>query len=480
MLSTPEKLVNIALVLLVAGVYGWLTVRRLAAGDGVRAGLRRALELREPSVLLDTSRFVVLLLWAFHLPDIDLLAARLVESTPVDQRTILYRLIDVSSVRPEYLYAGAWLYRASMVLCAIGVLQRTMAVTAAVSYSFLWSTQYAFTHAGHNHIVVMVLLVLSAAPQPAVSPWHYFKAYREGTPAGRAGTYPAYLRYAIWATVVTAYFQSGVEKLIRSGPRWINGFTLQGFLRQMGKAEGLELASSPMVLLVVLSIIALSWELLFPVVLLWPRLRPYGVATALAFHAGVTHLMGPPFVALSIALLLLYSPYEFISLFRRQRIELTRVSTPAFHSRASVIILAVIIALQWAPTALRADHYYPFFNYVMFNGFFHEGQVQPAQGYVYGRTGSTDWNELSAKAVGLSSGDLTEQLAMRYLSTHPRHRRYRALRADYCEQLLRRQRRSSERGPMDELRLVVTYYVAGEEGVHRRVVQSCSLPIEQP
>ncbi len=468
-LSAAEKALNIGLALLVAAAYGGLLWWRLKRTGRPKAELVRWLRLEEPAVIVDSARLIVLLLWITHLPPLARLAAHLDHPVSlVDTRTILYRFLDTSVVEPWHLYVAAWAYRVGIVAAAVGIQVRWSAFVAAISYTFLWSTEYQYGHAGHNHIVVFVLLVLALTPGRTVSIFGYVQSLIAGRDPASVGTYPVYFRYALMAPVVTAYFQAGIEKLIRSGPYWVNGLTLQGHILShslYGKSE--VLTSVPMSLLVALSILTLAWEVAFALVYLFPWLRLPAALSAASFHIAMQMLLGPPFYVLRRSLFLLFSPYELLRLFaRRPALEMTDGARAP--NWVLIAALAGVTAVQWVPTALRADKWYPVFNYVMFNGYYRGGETIPGQGRATVTTDDGHTKELPPRTFQMSAATFTEQLYIRYVSPHPRDRHYASQRKQYCQRLL-----SMTPASAREMTLALDYFVVGEPALQSSELTRC-------
>jgi hypothetical protein len=349
-------------------------------------------------------------------------------------------------------------------------------VVAALAYTFSWSVVYAFSHAAHNHVVVMVLLVFALHPERSTPIWTYASALWRKVPIESVATAPSYVRFMATATIVTAYFQGGVEKLIRSGLYWMNGTTLEGHLRRLGIEAGLELAAVDRSILVVLSIGIMAWELAFGLVLLFPRLRLLGLATAYAFHAAMAFFLGPPFVALQRALPILFTPYELVRLVVPQSGE-TEPAPPVRGSSVHAALLAGLVALQWVPTAIREDRIYPFFNYAMFNGFYRDGDLLPAGSRMLAvRAGES--SPFDASRIGVGAADLTEQLYIRGVSAHPRHRAYRSTVAHYCGSLLTRARALDP--TIEAIVLEVELVATGSPGTRTQEVARCVSDAAEP
>ena len=466
-LSSADKALNIALVLSVAVVYAVFAFRFLRK----KGGLARVLRLREPAVFLDSARLVVALAWLPLTPSVARVGENLVSGVPVDNRTILLSFVDLSQLQVEHVHVAVWAFRGGLVLLALGILPRLSALVAALGYTFAWSVAYGFTHAGHNHVVAIVLLVLSGAPHRGPTVVDYLRAVRNRTPLEDVGTYPAYFRFFVFLAVVTAYFQAGVEKLLRSGPHWMNGLTLQGFLRK-GTELGLQLSEEPVWLLTLLSVGIVLWELLFAFVLFDRRLRAIGAATAYAFHWGMVVFLGPPFVALRRSLWFLFSPYEVYAWLRGRHLRPTESAESVRWGPIALLVL--LTALQWIPTATRMDKLYPFFNYAMFNGAAGPGDIQPVGSTLLAGPSAGELRPVSPREVGVPASTLTEQIFMRFVSEHPRNRKFRKEGPEYCRALLDKIR--TRNGTTRHLALELVYYRAGDAPKRTTRVFACAVP----
>lgn len=92
------------------------------------------------------------------------------------------------------------------------------------------------------------------------------------------------------------YFQSGLSKLLLSGPAWADGRTLRGSWAELGTRTGKWLSRRPMSVAAAASAATLAFELLFPAAQIALRGRPRAVGlSSLAFHASVKATMGISF-----------------------------------------------------------------------------------------------------------------------------------------------------------------------------------------
>ncbi|WP_128978919.1 hypothetical protein [Streptomyces roseicoloratus] len=92
------------------------------------------------------------------------------------------------------------------------------------------------------------------------------------------------------------YFQSGLSKVLLSGPAWADGRTLRGSWAELGNRAGKWLSRRPMAVAAAASAATLAFELLFPAAQIALRKRPRAVGlSSLAFHASIKATMGISF-----------------------------------------------------------------------------------------------------------------------------------------------------------------------------------------
>jgi uncharacterized membrane protein YphA (DoxX/SURF4 family) len=110
------------------------------------------------------------------------------------------------------------------------------------------------------------------------------------------------------------YFSAGISKMIHSGPRWMNGYTLQNHTFNdalvRGHPVGVWLAQQYEVA-VVLSVFTILLELFFFVSLFSPRLAPLIFVSAIGFQIGLYVSAGHDFfqhIVLLVMLLLFIYP----------------------------------------------------------------------------------------------------------------------------------------------------------------------------
>ncbi|MFJ5710083.1 hypothetical protein [Streptomyces sp. NPDC093105] len=92
------------------------------------------------------------------------------------------------------------------------------------------------------------------------------------------------------------YFQSGLSKVLLSGPAWADGRTLRGSWAELGNRAGKWLSRRPMTVAAAASAATLAFELLFPAAQIALRKHPRAVGlSSLAFHASIKATMGISF-----------------------------------------------------------------------------------------------------------------------------------------------------------------------------------------
>ena len=88
------------------------------------------------------------------------------------------------------------------------------------------------------------------------------------------------------------YFQSGLSKVLLSGPAWADGRTLRGSWAELGNRAGKWLSRRPMTVAAAASAATLAFELLFPAAQIALRKHPRAVGlSSLAFHASIKATM---------------------------------------------------------------------------------------------------------------------------------------------------------------------------------------------
>jgi len=125
--------------------------------------------------------------------------------------------------------------------------------------------------------------------------WHQRSGRSARSPSARSASAPPTSRFARWPfellllELAFYYFDAGLTKLVTSGPAWADGYTLQYHLLHHDTSVG-RLLAPHLAICALLSTAALAFELLFPLAVVFRRLRPYFLAAGVCFHLG-NHLL---------------------------------------------------------------------------------------------------------------------------------------------------------------------------------------------
>jgi hypothetical protein len=374
----------------------------------------------------------------------------------------VFRWADVLAVPPGAEIALVWIYRAALALAIVGVRARTAALVAALSHAAMWSIAFSTAHGSvHNHAVFMILVSLALLPEPLVPLWRYARAAQRGEPLAGVATYPAFARYAAIFAVATVYVQTGVEKILYGGPRWLNGVTLQGYVLRKGELST-SVGGLPIAAFVALSALVVIWESGYGAVFFRPRLRPFALLGAWAFHEWVRWGMGVwPFFFMEAAGLFVFTPYEAALWFRafreRERAgealrsesaapssgerapDAPAPGAPALGARPTwrLALLGALLVAQWVPIVTRRG-VYPFASNSMFSGALRAGtlMVGGARIVVTGRDEGE--REVPAEvAVSIRSQRWNELIYAHFLSPYREDARFAASRPELCGTLFR-------------------------------------------
>jgi len=229
----------------------------------------------------------------------------------------------------------AGIIRAILVLGAmlglLGVFARTSAALCGVGYLYSIGQVYSFTNVHHGDgLLGLVLLALTLCPTGKVlaipTPWN-----RWGTDLGMlTDPGPGWPMYFVRVQIALVYCLAGYAKLVLTGPVWADGASLQHYLILRGQPIGYWLAAQPL-LCAALSTLTFAWELSFPLVLRWPRLRWVYVPMAIVFHLVSQHVLSVGFMYFWPFLLAYIDPAPLLRWWRARRaraIQGPQLSTP--------------------------------------------------------------------------------------------------------------------------------------------------------
>jgi hypothetical protein len=196
-------------------------------------------------------------------------------------------LMQVLGARPLNLEEARllfWVALTALGCGALGLMSRLSCAVAAIA--FYWWSGLAYSFGKPHHDKVALALTLASLPfartgaalsldalwrrrrlRPQVAA-HYVR----GTP----------IRVA-QVTLAIGYCGAGLSKLLLGGLTWFNGYTLQGIMLGHDGYLSRVVGQSPW-LCQIQSVGVVAVQVLFPLVLFWPRLRWFFLPAAMGFH----------------------------------------------------------------------------------------------------------------------------------------------------------------------------------------------------
>jgi hypothetical protein len=209
---------------------------------------------------------------------------------------LAFELLGIGPIPPGLASLMLPVLVACAILGLLGVLARCCAAVCGLAYLYAIGQVYSFTNVHHGDgLLGLVLLVLALSPSGAAlavpTPWNRSARVDWRQESAWAGWPIRFVR----VQVALVYFLAGYAKIVLSGPVWMDGASLQHYLILRGQPIGYWLASQPL-LCAALSAVTVVWELSFPLVLVWPRLRWAYVPTAIIFHLVSQHVLGVGFM----------------------------------------------------------------------------------------------------------------------------------------------------------------------------------------
>ena len=221
---------------------------------------------------------------------------------------MLFEWLGIGPLPPELAAPLRWALSGAAIIGLLGLYARAVAVLCALGYAYAIGQMYSYTSVHHGDALLLLALVLCAlSPTDAVlalrPPWRALVA----APLAPAATAPGWPILFIRVQIALTYWLAGYAKLVVGGVGWADGATLQYYLLLRGQPLGWWVAQSPELCLL-LSVGSLVWELVFPLVLFWPRTAWVLVPAAVAFHLGSQTLLGLGFYHFLPFLLLFIEP----------------------------------------------------------------------------------------------------------------------------------------------------------------------------
>jgi hypothetical protein len=217
---------------------------------------------------------------------------------------------------PSVFTALYWATFTAGMVALIGLFTRTSLFVFALGIWILVAHLYSYGDRHHiEAIFAIFLMALAFAPSgDRLSLDALIRRRRRGrspttTPeaSGRADTamWPLKLAHVLLAMT---YFSTGITKVLFGGPRWMNGYTLQGYTFTDAVNRGIPLGvwvGQQHGLAIFLSVFTVLFELSFFVSLISPRAAPFIFIGALLFQIGLFVTAGHNFFQHMVLLVLL-------------------------------------------------------------------------------------------------------------------------------------------------------------------------------
>ena len=237
---------------------------------------------------------------------------------------LLIRAIAAVVPREVFFTPGAftvlyWVTIVAGVAALVGLFTRTSLFVFALGIWILVAHLYSYGDRHHTQALFCIFLMLLALAPSGERLSLDALIRRRRRHASDASGASGMSDMAIWPLKVVhvllamTYFSAGMSKLLHSGLRWLNGYTLQGHTfgdaLERGHPLGIWLAQQHDVA-VVLSYLTILLEVFFFVSLFLPRLAPLFFLGALGFQVGLYLAAGYDFfqhmVLLTLLLFFLY------------------------------------------------------------------------------------------------------------------------------------------------------------------------------
>ena len=273
-----------------------------------------------PTLDLAVCRIVAVaaqLLWFF--PNLAEHTNLLVKNTDFIEPQLIVRIIAALVPREAFFTPGVFtaLYWVTMLA---GVSALVGFFTRASLFAFALGTwifvAHLFSYGDRHHteaLFCIFLMLLALAPSGERLSVDAVLRRRRGIAPQERSELALWPLKVVHVLVALTYFSAGMSKLLFSGFRWMNGYTLQshafGDALQRGHPLGVWLAQQH-TLAVVLSYFTIMLEIFFWVSLFTPRLAPLFFLAALGFQVGLYVTAGYDFfqhmVLLGLLLVFLY------------------------------------------------------------------------------------------------------------------------------------------------------------------------------
>lgn len=213
---------------------------------------------------------------------------------------------------PSSITALYWITAIVGVMALIGLFTRASVFLFASGTWIFVSHLFSYGDRHHTEAVFCIfLMMLAFSPSgESLSVDAYLRRKRERParyPSGTADTaiWPLKLAHVLLALT---YFSAGMSKLIASGPRWMNGYTLQNHALQDSINRGFPVGiwvAQHHGLAIALSVLTIFYEVFFFLSLLFPRTAPFFFLGGIGFHIGLYATGGYDFFQHMVLLALL-------------------------------------------------------------------------------------------------------------------------------------------------------------------------------
>jgi hypothetical protein len=231
-------------------------------------------------------------------------------------------IVAISQIVPREIFftptafiALSWVRVASGIMAMLGCFTRTSVFIFALTNWIFIAHAYSYSDVHHPQSIFCIFLMLLAfspsgdrlSIDALTCSWRrgWENDAEQATKTVETAFWPIRLVHVLLAW---AYFSTGLSKLVYGGLRWMNGYTLQGYILgdalQRDLPLGLWLVQHH-TLCVLLSIYTIGFEFFFFVSLIIPWTAPYFLIGGILFQLGLYIFAGHPFFQHIILLVLL-------------------------------------------------------------------------------------------------------------------------------------------------------------------------------
>lgn len=168
-----------------------------------------------------------------------------------------------------------------IMLMALNIRPRFFAIYSAVLFVVLQAFLFSFEKLDHHYATVTYAFLI----------FPFLVSEAKLSAKRGQSSIPGWTLQLIRIAIVGAYFLSGMEKLLISGSQWFLSDTFCQYLSINGRPVGIWLSQQPL-LCTLLPTGAVLFQVLFPMVLFFPRSRWFFLPAGVLFHFSVWLMMG--------------------------------------------------------------------------------------------------------------------------------------------------------------------------------------------